>query len=70
MELAVKPYSTTVSVAATLSTVAATTAPSTVVDEYSTETRCSVDSIKNENNAWIVVGKSPNKRKAERVKGS
>jgi hypothetical protein len=42
----------------------------TVVDEYSMETICSVDSAREQNDAWIVVGKSQNKRKAERAKGA
>ncbi len=43
---------------------------STVVDEYSMETICSVDSAREQNDAWIVAGKSQNKRKAERAKGA
>jgi hypothetical protein len=34
------------------------------------ETICSVDSAREQNDAWIVVGKSQNKRKAERAKGT
>ena len=56
------PYGTTVALAST--------GPSTVVDEYSMETICSVDSVKEPDNAWIVVDKSRTKRKAERLKGS
>ena len=58
----VEPYGTTVALAST--------GPSTVVDEYSMETICSVDSVKEPDNAWIVVDKSRTKCKAERLKGS
>jgi hypothetical protein len=58
----VEPYGTTVAIAIG--------GPSTVVDEYSMETICSVDSAREQNDAWIVVGKSQNKRKAERAKGA